>query len=145
MSASVTVDIKAIASPQLGYEEDERRPEILIYRKATTALLRRFLRISIETGRLPAVLKGMGLRSRLRSYPGHRFEDAVIFVADVERCLEELDPFARQVVARVVLQEFTEVEAAGLLVCCERTVRAVLAEALDDLAETFLRKGLLPV
>jgi DNA-directed RNA polymerase specialized sigma24 family protein len=77
------------------------------------------------------------------SYRPQCFEDAVIFVTDVERCLQKLGPFAQLVVARVVLQEYSEVEAAGLIGCCERTVRGVLGEALDDLAEIFLRKGLL--
>jgi DNA-directed RNA polymerase specialized sigma24 family protein len=85
----------------------------------------------------------MAFRSRLKSYRPHCFEDAVIFVTDVERCLQELNQFARVVVARVILQEYAEAEAASLLGCCERTVRGVLGEALDDLAEIFLRKGLL--
>jgi hypothetical protein len=139
---SAAVELFGVATPEI-FTEDERRPEILIYRKATVALLRRFLKISIETGRLPSMIGGMAMRARLRSYRPQCFEDAVIFVTDVEHCLQKLGPFARLVVARVVLQEYTEFEAAGIIGCCERTVRGVLGEALDDLAEIFLRKGLL--
>lgn len=139
---SAAIDIVAVASPEM-FCADERRPEILIYRKATIALLRRFLKISIETGRLPSMVGGMVMRARLQSYRPQCFEDAVIFVADVEQCLQKLGSFARVVVARVILQEYTELEAAALLGCCERTVRSVLSDALDDLAEIFLRKGLL--
>jgi len=34
------------------------------------------------------------------------FEDAVIFVHDVEHCLEELDEFSQKLIAKIVLQEY---------------------------------------
>jgi predicted DNA-binding protein (UPF0251 family) len=139
---SAAVEIFGVATPEV-FCEEERRPEIFIYRKATIALLRRFLKISIETGRLPSMVGEMAFRSHLKSYRPHCFEDAVIFVTDVERCLQELNPFARVVVARVILQEYAEAEAASLLGCSERTVRRALNDALDDLAELLLRKLLL--
>src|SRR5258706_14047572 len=67
--------------------------EICLYRKRTINLLQRYAKLSIETGRLPSVLGGMGFRARISSYPLHTFEDAVIFVFDVERCLGELDKY----------------------------------------------------
>ena len=139
---SAAGEIFGVATPEI-FCEQGRRPEICIYRKATIALLRRFLKISIETGRLPSVVGGMAFRSQLQSYRPSRFEDAVIFVTDVERCLQELSPFAQVVVARVILQEYTEEEAASVIGCSERTVRRVLTDALDDLAELFLQKLLL--
>jgi hypothetical protein len=35
------------------------------------------------------------------------FEDAVIFVHDVERALSKLDPFSQKLVAKIVLQEYS--------------------------------------
>jgi hypothetical protein len=139
---SAAVELFGVATPEI-FSEEERRPEILIYRKATIALLRRFLKISIETGRLPSMIGGMAMRARLRSYRPQCFEDAVIFVTDVERCLQKLSYFHQLLVARVVLQEYSEEEAAQLLACGLRTVERELPEALDELSEILLRKRLL--
>jgi hypothetical protein len=139
---SAAVELLGVATPEI-FSEEERRPEILIYRKATIALLRRFLKISIETGRLPSMIGGMAMRARLRSYRPQCFEDAVIFVTDVERCLQKLSYFHQLLVARVVLQEYSEEEAAQLLACGLRTVERELPEALDELSEILLRKRLL--
>jgi hypothetical protein len=139
---SAAVELFGVAMPEI-FSEEERRPEILIYRKATVALLRRFLKISIETGRLPSMIGGMAMRARLRSYRPQCFEDAVIFVTDVERCLQKLSYFHQLLVARVVLQEYSEEEAAQLLACGLRTVERELPEALDELSEILLRKRLL--
>jgi DNA-directed RNA polymerase specialized sigma24 family protein len=51
------------------------------------------------------------------------FEDRVIFVHDMETCLNRLDEFSRQILARNVLQEHDQAATARLLGCAERTVR----------------------
>ena len=71
------------------------------------------------------------------------FEDAVIFVHDVEHCLEQLDEFSQKLIAKVVLQEYTQEEAARSLNCWRRTVGRRLPDALDQLSELFLTGGLL--
>src|SRR5438876_933901 len=60
--------------------------ELWIYRDRTTAMLRRYFRLSVELGRLPSLLGREFFRARVTSYRMHSFEDAVIFVHDVENC-----------------------------------------------------------
>lgn len=71
------------------------------------------------------------------------FEDALIFVLDVERCLERLELLDRQVLSRVVLQAYTYEETAALLGMSLRTVANRLGRALDRLTEQLLASGLL--
>src|SRR5437870_7237679 len=68
-----------------------RDPKFWVYRERTIALLRRYLRISIEGGRLPSLLGRELFRSKVMSYRMSSFEDAVIFVHDVDRALDQLD------------------------------------------------------
>jgi hypothetical protein len=118
-------------------------PDLWLYRERTIGMLRRYLRISIEVGRLPSLLGREFFRTHVTSYRVSSFEDAVIFVHDVERSLEKLDAFERKLIGRIVLQEYTQEEAARLLQCGRRTVGRRFPEALDRLSETFLAGGLL--
>ncbi len=129
--------------PQTLSWEWGRNPELCIYRDRTIAILRRFLRLSLDTGRLPSLLGRQFFRAKVTSYRIVTFEDAVIFVHDIERCLEQLDNFSQTVIARVVLQEYTQKEAARLLHRNRKTVRRKLQEALDHLSEIFILAGLL--
>jgi DNA-directed RNA polymerase specialized sigma24 family protein len=106
-------------------------------------MLRRYLRLSIEVGRLPSLLGREFFRTRVTSYKVATFEDAVIFVHDVERSFQKLDEFEKKLIAKIVLQEYTQGEAARLLGCGRRTVGRRFPEALDRLSETFLATGLL--
>jgi DNA-directed RNA polymerase specialized sigma24 family protein len=123
------------------HEQDD--PELWLYRDRTVGLLRRYFRYSVELGRLPSLLGREFFRSRVTSYRMHSFEDAVIFVHDVERCLEKLDSFSQQLIARLALQEYTQAEAARLLHCSRRTVVRRYPEALDRLSRIFLKSELL--
>ncbi len=118
-------------------------PELSIYRDCTVALLHRFFRLSVEVGRLPSLLGREIFPGRSSRYRAHTFEDAVIFVHDVERCLEQLDDLSRQVIACIVLQDYSIEEAAALLRRRRETVMRRLPEALDLLTESLLRAGLL--
>jgi len=121
-------------------EEDRRRR---IYRGRTVAMLRRYMRYSIETGRLPSLLGREFFRSKFTSYTVVTFEDRVIFVHDMERCLGRLDEFSRELIARHILQEHDQAETSRLLQCAERTVRAYVPMALDLLSDILLEVGLL--
>ncbi len=123
----------------------ESRPEISVYRDHCIALLRRYFCMAVEVGRLPAILGREFFRTRSRDYHVHSFENLVIFVIDVERCLNRLHPFDKELVARIILQEHSEEEAARLLHCTDRTIRRRLPDALDFLAELFLANGMLNV
>jgi len=117
--------------------------ELHLYRDRTRAILRRYFRMSIELGRLPSLVGREFFRSRVTSYRMHTFEDAVIFVHDTERCLERLDPFSQQLIARIIFQDYTLEETAALVGCGRRTVVRRYPQALDRLSELFLEAELL--
>lgn len=136
-----------LASWESGLEEAGQRlglgPDLWLYRERTVALLRRYARVSVEIGRLPSLLGREFFRAHLTSYQAHSFEDVAIFVHDVERILERLDGFAQELVAKMVLEEYTQAETARLLGCWRRTVGRRLPEVLDEITEMFLKGGLL--
>src|SRR5438552_8360352 len=118
-------------------------PELSLYRDYTVAMLRRYFRMSIELGRLPSILGREFFRAKVTSYRMHSFEDVVIFVHDVDRCVSRLDPFSQQLIARVILQEHTHEEAAVVMRCSRKTISRLMPEALDKLSEIFLATGIL--
>jgi hypothetical protein len=118
-------------------------PELSIYRNHCIALLRRYFCMSVEVGRLPAILGREVFTARSQDFYVHSFEDTVLFVIDVEHCLDRLPPFDKELIAHIVLQEYTEEETARLLHCCARTVRRRLPDALDCLTEMLLRRRML--
>jgi hypothetical protein len=125
------------------WEARELERERRVYRRRTVAMLRRYLRFSIETGRLPSVLGREFFRAKVTSYGVGTFEDRVIFVHDMETCLERLDEFSRQLIARHILQEHDQEATARLLHCTDRTVRTYVPIVLDMLSEILLDLGLM--
>src|SRR5437764_8667715 len=71
------------------------------------------------------------------------FEDAVIFVHDVERALDQLDSFGKDLVAVIIFQDYSQDEAAEVLHCARRTVCREFPEAVDKVSDLFLEGGLL--
>lgn len=120
-----------------------RDPDLWLYRERTIALLKRYLRISIEVGRLPSILGRELFRSKVTSYRMSSLEDAVIFVHDVEHALDQLDRLGRDLVAVIVFQDYSQDEAAEVLRCARRTVCREFPEAVDKVSELFLEGGLL--
>jgi hypothetical protein len=114
-----------------------------VYRARTVQMLRRYMKFSIETGRLPSVLGKEFFRAKMTTYSVGTFEDRVIFVHDMEKCLGKLDEFSRQLIARHVLQEHDRWATARLLHCNEKTVRRYTPVVLDVLSEILLEVGLL--
>ena len=91
-------------------------------------MLRRYMRYSIETGRLPSLLGREFFQTQVTSYTVVTFEDRVIFVHDMETCLNRLDEFSRQIIARHILQEHDQAATGRLLQCTERTVRTYVPD-----------------
>jgi hypothetical protein len=118
---------------------------VAFYRKHTEALLRRYMHLSMEMGRTPSLLGNFVFRGRMSSYRVRSFEDAVIFVFDVEKCLKRLEPYSQQLIARIALQEYTQGEAAELMGQSIRTIVRRYADALDALTTIFLEVDLLSV
>src|SRR5262245_61182283 len=86
-------------------------PDLWLYRMRTVRLLKRYSKLSVEVGRLPSLLGREFFRTRVTSCHVSTFEDAVIFVHDVESSLEKRDKFSKEVIAKLVLLEYTQEEA----------------------------------
>jgi hypothetical protein len=122
----------------------ERPPvSLAFYRKHTERMLRRYLYASMQVGRAPSILRDPVARGWVSSRPVRTFEDAVIFVLDVEKCLSQMTSMDREMLNRIVLQEYTQAEAAVLLGMAVRTIGYKFPLALDRLTEKLLEAGLL--
>jgi hypothetical protein len=125
---------------EVSEQEDRARR---VYRKRTVTMLRRYMRYSIETGRLPSLLGTEFFRAKVTAYTVVTFEDRVIFVHDMEKCLSRLDEFSRQLIARHIMQEHDRWATAKLLHCNEKTVRRYVPVALDLLSHILVEVGLM--
>jgi hypothetical protein len=134
----------AAAPPEVTPETDDKpKVELAFYRKYTEAMLRRYLRLSIMSGRVPSLLGRELFRGHVTSYKVHSFEDAVIFCFDVEKRLGFLTVMDQQLIKRIALQEYTQGEAAGMLGLSLRNCIRQYGYALDVLTEMFLEAGML--
>lgn len=113
------------------------------YRKHTENLLRRYLYASMQVGRSPNLLGESVGRGWVSSRRVRTFEDALIFVLDVERCLNRLSPTDRQIVTRVCLQEYTQAETAVLMRMSTRSLGNRFSVALDRLTEALVKANLM--
>lgn len=116
---------------------------LAFYRKHTEKLLLRYLYASMLVGRAPEILQDPLSRGWVSSRPVRSFEDAVIFVLDMEKCLARLGALDRMILSRVVLQSYTLSEAALLLRITERWIQARFSQALDQLTQILLDSKLL--
>lgn len=139
LELAASLDEKPVDEPEIA------RPVIslALYRKHTESLLRRYLYTSMRVGRTPSMLGDPVARGHASSRPLRTFEDAVIFVLDMETCLEKVNAIDRELLSRVVLQEYSYEETAALLGMSVRTVTRRVPMALDHLTERLLQAGLL--
>ncbi|MFZ0302944.1 MAG: sigma factor-like helix-turn-helix DNA-binding protein [Terracidiphilus sp.] len=126
-------------------DEEDLPISLAFYRKHTESMLRRYLYASMQVGRAPSILSEPIARGWASSRPVRTFEDAVIFVLDIEKCLDRLGSLDRQLISRIVLQEYTQPEAASLLGMSTRAVSYKFAQALDRLTQKLLDTGLLMI
>jgi hypothetical protein len=134
------------AAPNEAQMQDDpldRNPDLWMYRKRTVSLLHRYLRFSLETGRLPSFIGRECFRAKISFYTSATFEDRVIFVRDVEKSLERLEYGDQQLIARTIFQEYSQEQTARILRWGLRTVERRLPQVLDLLSEDFLKVGLL--
>ena len=113
------------------------------YRPYTRALLRRYFRVAVDIGRLPSILGGLCFRARVSSYKLHTFEDAVIFVHDIERVFDRIERHLLEIVAGVILLDYSVPEAALRLGITVQRAERRYAAALDSLSSVLLEVGLL--
>jgi len=116
---------------------------LAFYRKRTEALLRQYLQASMQMGRTPSILGNCMFRGKVSSYRMHSFEDMVIFVFDIEKCVKRLDRFSQDLVAKIVLQEYSQGEAADLMGQSIRSIGRKYVEAIDTLTAILLEYKLL--
>jgi hypothetical protein len=128
-------------------KEPSKSPAVSLafYRKHTESLLRRYLYASMQVGRAPNILGDPIARGWCSSRPIRTFEDAVIFVLDVEKCLDQLGSLDRMMLSRIILQEYTQAEAASLLGMAVRTISYKFPRAIDRLTEKLLESKLLVI
>jgi hypothetical protein len=162
MSAALQLaTVWGASSPQLAWQEEQgnwkhkpaartaRTPDagpvvsLAFYRKHTQSMLRRYLYASMQVGRAPSILSDPVSRGWASSRPIRTFEDAVIFVLDLEKCLDRLSSLDRQMLSRIVLQEYTQAETATMLGMSVRAISYKFPQALDRLTEKLLASGLL--
>ena len=133
----------AAAKSQIRREQSEPQVEVGFYRKYTEALLRRYMQMTMEAGRVPSMLGRPVLGGKASSYRIHGFDDAVNFRLDVEKCLRKLDFSELEVVRRVAMQEYTQGEAAALMGICLRTCVQRYGRSMDKLTGILLDARLL--
>jgi DNA-directed RNA polymerase specialized sigma24 family protein len=97
----------------------------------------------MQVGRAPSILGDPIGRGWVSSRPVRTFEDAVIFVLDVEACLNQLGSLDRQLLSRIAIQEYTQSETASMMGMSIRAVSYKFSQALDRLTEKLLASGLL--
>lgn len=103
------------------------------------------MQVSMRMGQVPSILGSCMFRGKVSSYRVHTFEEAVIFVYDIEKCLKQLNAEETELIARIALQEHTQAEAAELTGQSLRSVVRKYGEAVDGLTKIFLEKDLLEV
>jgi hypothetical protein len=113
-------------------------PEMAFYRKYTEGMLQRYVRLSMETGRVSSLLGQEMFRGRVTTCRVDSFDDVVIFVHDVEKCLEKLDEQQRLLISRLALQQYNVTETAELMRVKRHTVLRRYGQALDALTRIFL-------
>jgi hypothetical protein len=118
-------------------------PETSAYRKHTTALLRRYFRLSLSAGRVASPLAAPEPRARVSSYRTVTFEDAMIFVHDMERCLQKLEAWALESIAAYALLELPREQAAAALNLSVAQADRRYVTALDRLSWVLLQAGVM--
>jgi hypothetical protein len=132
------------AVPELTVEGNgQPKVELAFYRKYTEGMLRRYLRLSMQAGRVPSLLGRELFQGNVTSYRLHSFEDAVIFCFDVEKRLGRLEVMDQQLIKRIALQQYTQGEAAGMLGLSLRNCIRQYGKALDRLTAMFLEAKML--
>ena len=119
------------------------RPRQAFYRRHTEGMLRRFMRCSLQSGRVPSMLGREMFRGKVSSYRMEGFDDMLIFVHDVDRCMRRLEPLQQLLLTRIAIQEYTLEEMGEMLKVNRMTVSRRYDESLDRLTGVFIEAGLL--
>lgn len=118
-------------------------PELAFYRKYTEAMLRRYVSMSMEAGRVPSLLGKEMFRGKVTSYEVRSFDDVVIFIHDIEACIRKLDDDQQWLIRRIALQQYTQREAGHMLGLKRQTVIRRYNDAMNRLTAILLEVKLL--
>jgi hypothetical protein len=118
---------------------------LAFYRKHTERLLRQYMQTSMEMGKVPSILGNCMFRGKVSSYRLRCFEDGVIFVFDIEKCLKRLDKYSQDLIGRIAMQEYTQIETATLMGQPLRSIVRRYADAIDTLTAILLEYKLLTI
>lgn len=119
------------------------QPQLAFYRKYTEAMLRRYLKLSMEAGRVPSLIGQDMFRGNVSHCSISGFDDAVIFVEDVSKCLATLSAGERFLVRRIAIEGHTMAETAAMKGISLRYVLQRYTSAVDKLTGVFLKRKLL--
>jgi hypothetical protein len=143
-SAFILPFVWAIGTGQTGLPhlvEDTRRPvepQMAFYRKYTEAMLQRYVRMTMEAGKVPSLLGQEMFHGNVTNCRVESFDDVVIFLHDVGTCLGKLDEEQQDLISRIALQQYTLGETAKLMGLKPRTVVRRYGLAVDSLTRIFL-------
>jgi hypothetical protein len=131
--------------PMLGTPRIQRsvEPGLAFYRKYTEGLLRRYMNMSMEQGRVPSLLGRELFQGNVSHYKVKSFDDVVIFVHDIGKCLAALEPAQRHLVRRIAIEGYTHEETAALQGLSLSSVIRRYSEGIDKLTRLLLAKNLL--
>lgn len=118
-------------------------PELAFYRKYTEGLLRRYVSMSMEAGRVPSLLGKEMFRGKVTNYEVHSFDDVVIFIHDIESCIRKLDDDQQWLIRRIALQQYTQQEAGHMLGLKRQTIIRRYNDAMNRLTGILLEVKLL--
>ncbi len=119
------------------------QPQLAFYRKYTEAMLRRYLKLSMEAGRVPSLIGQDMFRGNVSHCSITGFDDVVIFVEDVNKCLAKLDAGQRFLVRKIAIEGYTQGETAAMKGISLRSVLQHYTGAIDKLTQIFLERKLL--
>jgi Sigma-70, region 4 len=118
-------------------------PETVCYRGQTLAIVRHFFEMSCQFGRLPSILGREFFRAKVSHHSIPSFEDQALFSHDVRQSLAKLEDQEREVLTLIGLYGLTLDEAAGILGCSPGYLSQRFAEAVANLTQIFLDRGIL--
>lgn len=98
---------------------------------------------SMMMNRIACSMRDPTGRGWASSRPVRTFEDALIFVIDMSRCIDAPSKFDQTMLARLVKQDYTQPEAAELLGISHRTLTCKFPATLDRLTVKLLDAGIM--
>jgi hypothetical protein len=107
-------------------------------------VLRRFVRLSLTSGRLPSLLGREVIPDDGGWQLTSAIERAAVFVADVGLCLADLPLPERRIIGVCILADSPDRQAAHRLGLHRLEMYRRLGVALDRLHEMFCARGILP-